>query len=79
MGSSQDQSEGEYYPEEHDLDNLQEVDDEDRQYLEELERQRKQALTDYYQGPTYTLEATQEDQYLSDEEREYYGALADAH
>jgi hypothetical protein len=52
LGSSQDQSEGEYYPEEHDLDNLQEVDDEDRQYLEELERQREQALTDYYQDPT---------------------------
>ena len=52
MGSSQDHSEGEYYPEEHDLDNCQEVDEEDRQYLEDLERQREQALTDYYQDPT---------------------------
>ena len=78
MGSSQDHSEGEYYPE-HDLDKCQEIDDEDRLYLENLERQREQALTDYYQDPTYTLEGTQEEKYLSDEEREYYGALADAH
>jgi len=78
LGSSQDHSESEYYPE-NNLENCQEIDDEDRQHLEELERQREQALMDYYRDPTYTLEGTQEEQYLSDEEREYYGALADSH
>jgi hypothetical protein len=60
LGSSQDHSEGEYYPE-HDLDNCQEIDEEDRQYLEDLERQREQALTDYYRDPTHTLEGPQEE------------------
>ena len=39
--------EEEYYQEEHDLDNFRDLEEEDQTYLDELDRQRQQALNDY--------------------------------